>query len=113
MLLLKDIYHLATMNDAGDRLAGVDILVEGNSISRVEASIDAPHGAHVIDCSSMLVLPGLVNLHHHFYQTLQRNVPPAQTRSCSTGSRRSTRSGRACRWTPSERAQGWPAPSCS
>ena len=78
MLLLKDIYHLATMNDAGDRLAGVDILVEGNSISRVEASIDAPHGAHDIDCSSMLVLPGLVNLHHHFYQTLQRNVPPAQ-----------------------------------
>ncbi len=78
MLLLKDIYHLATMNDAGDRLAGVDILVEGNSISRVEASIDPPHGAHVIDCSSMLVLPGLVNLHHHFYQTLQRNVPPAQ-----------------------------------
>jgi cytosine/adenosine deaminase-related metal-dependent hydrolase len=78
VLLLKDIYHLATMNDAGDRLAGVDILVEGNSISRVEVSIDAPHGAHVIDCSSMLVLPGLVNLHHHFYQTLQRNVPPAQ-----------------------------------
>lgn len=78
MLLLKDIYHLATMNDAGDRLAGVDVLVEGNSISRVEDSIDPPHGAHVIDCSSMLVLPGLVNLHHHFYQTLQRNVPPAQ-----------------------------------
>jgi len=78
VLLLKDIYHLATMNDAGDRLAGVDVLVEGNSISRVEASIDPPHGAHVIDCSSMLVLPGLVNLHHHFYQTLQRNVPPAQ-----------------------------------
>ena len=78
MLLLKDIYHLATMNDAGDRLAGVDILVEGNSISLVEASIDPPRGAHVIDCSSMLVLPGLVNLHHHFYQTLQRNVPPAQ-----------------------------------
>ena len=78
MLLLKNVYHLATMNDAGDRLADVDILVEGNSISRVEASIDPPHGAHVIDCSSMLVLPGLVNLHHHFYQTLQRNVPPAQ-----------------------------------
>jgi len=80
VLLLKDIYHLATMNDAGDRLAGVDILVEGNSIARVEASIDPPHAAHVVDCSSMLVLPGLVNLHHHFYQTLQRNVPPAQNR---------------------------------
>jgi len=78
VLLLKDIYHLVTMNDAGDRLAGVDVLVEGNQISMIEESIHAPHGARVIDCSSMLVLPGLVNLHHHFYQTLQRNVPPAQ-----------------------------------
>jgi cytosine/adenosine deaminase-related metal-dependent hydrolase len=78
VLLLKDIYHLATMNDEGARLAGVDVLIEGNRISLIEASINPPHGARVIDCSSMLVMPGLVNLHHHFYQTLQRNVPPAQ-----------------------------------
>ncbi len=78
VLLLKNIYHLATMNDAGDRLAGADVLIEGNTISRVEPSIEPLPGIRVIDCSSMLVLPGLVNLHHHFYQTLQRNVPPAQ-----------------------------------
>ncbi|HYW69056.1 MAG TPA: 8-oxoguanine deaminase [bacterium] len=78
MLLLKDIYHLATMNDAGERLSGVDLLIEGNRISRIEPSIEPLPGVRVIDCSSMLVLPGLVNLHHHFYQTLQRNVPPAQ-----------------------------------
>jgi cytosine/adenosine deaminase-related metal-dependent hydrolase len=78
VLLLKDIYHLATMNDAGDRLTGVDVLIEGNRISRIEPSIEPLPGVRVIDCSSMLVLPGLVNLHHHFYQTLQRNVPPAQ-----------------------------------
>ena len=78
MLLLKDIYHLATMNDAGERLSGVDLLIEGNRISRIEPSIEPLPGVRVIDCSTMLVLPGLVNLHHHFYQTLQRNVPPAQ-----------------------------------
>jgi 8-oxoguanine deaminase len=78
VLLFKNIRHLATMNDAGDRLSGVDVLIEGNRISRIAPSIEAPEGARVIDCSSMLMLPGLVNLHHHFYQTLQRNVPAAQ-----------------------------------
>jgi len=78
VLLLKDIYHLATMNDAGERLSGVDLLIEGNRISRIGPSIEPLPGVRVIDCSTMLVLPGLVNLHHHFYQTLQRNVPAAQ-----------------------------------
>ena len=78
MILLKNIYHLATMNDAGDRLSGVDVLIDGNVISRVGSSVDAPEGARTIDCGTMLVLPGFVNLHHHFYQTLQRNIPPAQ-----------------------------------
>src|SRR5579875_1728826 len=32
----------------------------------------------VIDASDMIILPGLVNTHHHFYQTLTRNLPEAQ-----------------------------------
>ncbi len=75
---LPDIYHLATMNDAGDRLSGVDVLIDGNRIARIGRRSNLCRGSASIDCSSMLVLPGLVNLHHHFYQTLQRNVPPAQ-----------------------------------
>jgi 8-oxoguanine deaminase len=78
-LLLRNVYHLATMNDAGDRLSGVDVLIDGPRIARIGRDLDA-RGARVIDCSTMLVLPGLVNLHHHFYQTLQRNVPAAQNR---------------------------------
>ena len=78
MILLKNIYHLATMNDAGERLSGVDVLLDDGRIVRIGGSLEAPDGARVIDCSSMVAIPGLVNLHHHFYQTLQRNVPPAQ-----------------------------------
>jgi cytosine/adenosine deaminase-related metal-dependent hydrolase len=78
VLLFRDVRHVATMNDAGDRLSGVDVLVDGPRITRIARSIEAPVGARVIDCSSMLMIPGLVNLHHHFYQTLQRNVPAAQ-----------------------------------
>ncbi len=80
MILLRNIYHLATMNDAGDRFSGVDVLLDGGRIAEVGRALDAPAGARVIDCSSMVAIPGLVNLHHHFYQTLQRNVPPAQNR---------------------------------
>jgi 8-oxoguanine deaminase len=80
VILFKEISHLATMNDAGDRMTGVDVLVEGARISRIASAIAPPGGARVIDCSSMLMIPGLINLHHHFYQTLQRNVPPAQNR---------------------------------
>lgn len=80
MILFRNVYHVATMNDAGERLSSVDVLVEGNRISRIGRGLEAPQGARVIDCSSMLMIPGLVNLHHHFYQTLQRNIPPAQNR---------------------------------
>lgn len=80
MIIFKSVYHVATMNDARERLSGVDVLVEGNRIARIGRGLQAPWGARVIECSSMLMLPGFVNLHHHFYQTLQRNVPAAQNR---------------------------------
>lgn len=82
MILLRKIHHLVTMNDTGDRLSGVDLLVRGNTIDRIAPRIDLGPGeeARVIDCSSMVVLPGLVNLHHHFNQTLQRNLPVTQNR---------------------------------
>ncbi|MBM3308596.1 MAG: 8-oxoguanine deaminase, partial [Candidatus Eisenbacteria bacterium] len=80
MIIFKSVYHVATMNDARERLSGVDVLVEGNRIARIGRGLQAPWGARAIECSSMLMLPGFVNLHHHFYQTLQRNVPAAQNR---------------------------------
>ncbi len=58
---------------------GVDILIEGNRIAAVGS---VPHertrAARVIDASKHVVLPGLVNTHHHFYQTLTRNLPAVQ-----------------------------------
>jgi cytosine/adenosine deaminase-related metal-dependent hydrolase len=80
LLLFKNVYHIATMSDTRDRLCGADVLVEGNRIARIGAGLAAPDGARVIDCSSMLMIPGFVNLHHHFNQTLQRNLPATQNR---------------------------------
>lgn len=76
-ILLRNIYHLATGNAAGERHRGVDLLVEGNRISDIGERL--PRGdAQVIDASTKLVMPGLVNTHHHMYQTLQRNIPAVQ-----------------------------------
>jgi 8-oxoguanine deaminase len=76
-ILLRNIYHLVTMNDQNERLSGVDLLVRGKQIARIEKGIEAP-GAQVFDSSTCLVIPGLINTHHHLYQTLQRNVPAVQ-----------------------------------
>lgn len=76
-ILICDIYHLVTMNSQNDRLSGVDLLVRGNQIAQIGKGIEAPD-AQVIDASTCLVIPGLINTHHHLYQTLQRNIPAVQ-----------------------------------
>ncbi len=77
MLLLKNCFCI---KPAGGELSlnGVDILVEDNIISRIDHDIEAGPETRVIDCSHHVVLPGFVNTHHHFYQTLTRNIPAVQ-----------------------------------
>jgi 8-oxoguanine deaminase len=75
-ILLRDIYHLVTSAGA-ERQRGVDLLIEGQTISAIGRGLSAS-GARVIDASTKLVIPGLVNTHHHMYQTLQRNIPAVQ-----------------------------------
>ncbi len=50
---------------AGSDLAGLDILIEGNRIAAIGRDIETPGGAEIIDASRHVVLPGLVNTHHH------------------------------------------------
>ncbi|HDI82464.1 MAG TPA: 8-oxoguanine deaminase, partial [candidate division WOR-3 bacterium] len=77
MILLKNCLKIATFNRNLDELSGYDILIEGNIIKRISKNIEVKD-AKVIDCSDYLVIPGLVNTHHHFYQTLTRNLRPVQ-----------------------------------
>ncbi len=82
MILIKNAALIATLNDRGDEFQGYDLLIEGNRIRRIAPEIslspEEAARAEVIDASHHLVLPGLVNTHHHFYQTLTRNLPGAQ-----------------------------------
>jgi len=65
----------------GDRRRIPDggLFVRDNVIEQVGPTGELPAGADFsVDARGMIVLPGLVNTHHHFYQTLTRAVPAAQ-----------------------------------
>jgi cytosine/adenosine deaminase-related metal-dependent hydrolase len=67
------------MDDAGTQLEDAGLYVEDNVIRQVGPT-DAllATADRVLDARGMVLLPGLVNTHHHFYQTLTRCVPAAQ-----------------------------------
>lgn len=76
-ILLRDCYRVLLPD--GSSPTGVDILIEGNRIVLVgSVPAERARAARVIDASNHVVLPGLVNTHHHFCQTLTRNIPAVQ-----------------------------------
>ncbi|ODP31314.1 8-oxoguanine deaminase [Pandoraea sp. ISTKB] len=78
-LLVKNAEVLVTM-DAGRReIARGGLYVEDNRIVAVGTSDTLPSTAdEVLDLSGHVVIPGLVNTHHHMYQSLTRAIPAAQ-----------------------------------
>jgi cytosine/adenosine deaminase-related metal-dependent hydrolase len=80
-LLLKNAQLLITMDGAHRRIADGGVFVRDNLVEQVGPTAELPTAAQadaVIDARGMIVLPGLVNCHHHLYQTLTRAVPAAQ-----------------------------------
>lgn len=65
------------MNSDRQELADADIHIEGGVIRAVGLALDV-QGAETIDLSGCVVTPGLVNTHHHLFQTLTRAVPRGQ-----------------------------------
>ena len=78
-LLLKNATLVATMDDVRREISGGSVYIRGHTIVAVGLPAELPAAAdEVIDCRGKVVLPGLVNTHHHFFQTLTRAVPAAQ-----------------------------------
>ncbi len=78
-LLIKNADILVTMDDDRRELKNGGLYSENGFIKKVGPSNELPETAdEILDLSGYLVLPGLVNTHHHFYQTLTRAVPAAQ-----------------------------------
>ena len=76
-LLIRNADVVVTMNATRDELSGADVHIRDGLIFAVGTGLVAP-GAEVIDATGCAVTPGLVNTHHHLYQTLTRAVPGGQ-----------------------------------
>ncbi|XMB67268.1 8-oxoguanine deaminase [Mycoplasmatota bacterium zrk1] len=75
-ILIKNAKAIVTVNDNDDVIYNKNILIEDNVIVYIGDEIfDADK---IIDASSMYVYPGLINTHHHLYQTFTRNLPEVQ-----------------------------------
>ncbi|NOD61972.1 MULTISPECIES: 8-oxoguanine deaminase [unclassified Ruegeria] len=75
-ILLKNADLILTMDDTRRELSGADILIRDGQIARIGMGLQTQDEVH--DASGCLVTPGLVNTHHHLYQTLTRAVPGGQ-----------------------------------
>jgi cytosine/adenosine deaminase-related metal-dependent hydrolase len=76
-LLIRGADWLVTMDATRRELRGADLRVCDGVIRDVGVGL-AADGAEVLDAMGCLVTPGLVNTHHHLFQTLTRAVPAAQ-----------------------------------
>ncbi len=77
-LLVKNAL-IVTMDDHQREIPDGGLFVREGFIEQVGPASQLPKTAdEVLDLKGYVVLPGLVNTHHHFYQTLTRAVPAAQ-----------------------------------
>jgi cytosine/adenosine deaminase-related metal-dependent hydrolase len=75
--LIKHADHIITMDDQRHELQGADILLRGGVVAAIGQNLTAD-GAAIFHAKGKIITPGLVNTHHHLYQTLTRAVPGAQ-----------------------------------
>lgn len=76
-ILIRNAAAVVTMNSAREEIAGGDVLIRGGVIAAVGSNLAAP-GAEIVEAKGCVVTPGLVNTHHHLYQSLTRAVPGGQ-----------------------------------
>lgn len=76
-LLIKNADVVVTMDATRRELHGADVHIRGGVIVALGAGLQAPD-AQVVQARGCIVTPGLINTHHHLYQTLTRVVPGGQ-----------------------------------
>ncbi|MFH1415238.1 MAG: 8-oxoguanine deaminase [Elusimicrobiota bacterium] len=75
-ILIKNASVIMTCDDDNNIYSDKNLLIKDNVISKVTDK-DEP-ADEIIDAHGKIVIPGLVNTHHHLYQTLTRNIPEVQ-----------------------------------
>ena len=75
-ILIRNADIIVTMDDDRQELVGADLLVRDGKIAQIGHGLTSRGEIH--DAAGCVVTPGLVNTHHHLYQTLTRAVPGGQ-----------------------------------
>jgi len=79
-ILLRHADTVITMDDERRTIADGALFIRDNVIEWVGVTADLPTefetAERIIDASHKVILPGLINTHHHFYQTLTRAMAP-------------------------------------
>lgn len=75
-LLIKNVAHLVSCDADDAVLKDVNVLAEDGVITYIGK--EAVAADDMIDASGMVMYPGLINTHHHLYQTFSRNLPQVQ-----------------------------------
>ena len=74
--LIRNAVAVVTMDGTRREIAGGDVLIRGGVIADVGQGLAT--AGRVVQATGCVVTPGLVNTHHHLYQTLTRAVPGGQ-----------------------------------
>jgi len=78
-VLIRNADVVATMDDGRRELANASVFIRGQAIEAIGPASELPQSAdEVIDARGHVVIPGLINTHHHMYQSLTRAIPAAQ-----------------------------------
>lgn len=77
-LLIKNARNIITMDNERKTFPGGSIYIEGQEIKAIGVNIPYETADTVIDARGKIIYPGLINTHHHLYQTFTRNIPMAQ-----------------------------------
>ncbi|MCP4296107.1 MAG: 8-oxoguanine deaminase [Proteobacteria bacterium] len=81
-LLIKNAELLVTMDEERREITDGAIFIRNGVIEQVGSTLDLPDSAdRVVDLKGHIVIPGLVNTHHHLYQGLTKVIPKAQNAS--------------------------------
>ncbi|MGB1704174.1 MAG: 8-oxoguanine deaminase [Paracoccaceae bacterium] len=78
LTVIKNADLIISMDDVRRVLNNYDILISDGQIQKVEKNIRLDGFEKVIDAAGCLVTPGLVNTHHHLFQSLTKAVPGGQ-----------------------------------
>ena len=74
--LIRGADYLITMDDTRPELAGADLLLRDGVIAEIGQGLRTE--GEIVEAKGCVVTPGLVNTHHHLYQSMTRAVPGAQ-----------------------------------